>query len=110
VVVGVDDLKEIYDREGRAAGDKLLQRVADALRSATRAVDLVARLGSDEFGVFAVECNDLGTHVLLRRVRQTLSKAKIKAAVGIAVRHETGGLSTAWKMAERRMYEERLTR
>lgn len=110
VVVGVDDLKEIYEREGRAAGDQLLQRVADALRSATRAVDLVARLGSDEFGIFAVECNDLGTHVLLRRVRQTLSKAKIKAAVGIAVRHETGGLNTAWQMAERRMYEERLTR
>jgi len=110
VVVGLDDLEEINANQGRAAGDALLQRVAEALRSATRAVDLVARLGSDEFGVFAVECNDLGTHVLLRRVRQTLSKAKIKAAVGIAVRHETGGLNTAWKMAERRMYEERLTR
>jgi diguanylate cyclase len=110
VMVGLDGLKLINESQGKAAGDALLQRTANALRDVTRAVDLVARLGGDEFGVFAVECNDDGTHVLLRRVRQILSEREIKASVGIAVRHETGGLNTAWKMAERRMYEEKRNR
>lgn len=110
VIVNLNDFKAFNQREGRAAGDALLQRVAEALRAVTRAVDLVARLEKDTFGIFAVECNELGTHVLLRRVRQTLSEYQIDAAVGIALRHESGGLNTAWQMAERRMYEEKRNR
>lgn len=107
VVVDVDGLKAINDSGGKAAGDDMLLRVADALRAATREVDLVARLGDDEFGVLAVECNDVGSRSLLKRMRQTLDKRGLKVSIGIAVRHPTGGLNTAWEMAERRMYEEK---
>lgn len=107
VMVDVDGLQAVNDSQGQQAGDALLKRVAEALREVTREVDLVARLGGDEFGVLAVECNDLGTHALLRRMRETLAKRNIQASIGIAVRHVTGGLTSAWEMAERRRIEEK---
>lgn len=47
--IDLDGFKEINDRHGHRAGDRVLEVIADRLRSATRPDDLVARLGGDEF-------------------------------------------------------------
>ncbi|MBA2695858.1 MAG: GGDEF domain-containing protein, partial [Actinobacteria bacterium] len=47
--IDVDHLKQVNDTRGHAAGDRLLQHVADALRSRLRSYDLVVRYGGDEF-------------------------------------------------------------
>lgn len=55
----VDDFKQINDSLGHAAGDRMLQAIAERLRSCIRAYDVAARLGGDEFGVL-VEESDVG--------------------------------------------------
>ena len=45
----LDFFKEVNDRHGHAAGDEVLQRVAQILRTETRATDRIARTGGDEF-------------------------------------------------------------
>ena len=47
--IDVDGFKNVNDTMGHSAGDLLLKALADRLRSNTRQVDCVARMGGDEF-------------------------------------------------------------
>jgi diguanylate cyclase (GGDEF)-like protein len=51
IFVDIDNFKSVNDRHGHAAGDAVLQRTAEAITSAVRSEDLVARLSGDEFAV-----------------------------------------------------------
>jgi diguanylate cyclase (GGDEF)-like protein len=53
LLLDVDGLKRVNDSFGHAAGDELLVGVAEAIRAATRSVDVSARIGGDEFCVLA---------------------------------------------------------
>ena len=51
MIMDIDRFKYINDLFGSEVGDEVLQRVSEILRSAVSEPDVVARLGSDEFGV-----------------------------------------------------------
>jgi diguanylate cyclase (GGDEF)-like protein len=51
LLIDVDNFKDVNDRFGHQAGDRILKGVAFNLRSALRESDFVARFGGDEFAV-----------------------------------------------------------
>jgi diguanylate cyclase (GGDEF)-like protein/PAS domain S-box-containing protein len=69
----LDDFKGINDTYGHAAGDAVLQDVAERLLACLRVGDLAARLGGDEFVVMALGMTGSGDGVLVaNRLRRGL--------------------------------------
>jgi len=58
MVLDLDHFKDINDKHGHAAGDDILKQVAHRLQDNMRAVDLLARIGGEEFLV-AIPNSDL---------------------------------------------------
>ncbi|HEX7639571.1 MAG TPA: sensor domain-containing diguanylate cyclase [Burkholderiaceae bacterium] len=77
--------------EARAAYDAVLVRAAQALRQTVRRPDTVARLEDDRFVVLGVECTTAEAMALLRRLEQALQSVELSAALGMAMRHRSGG-------------------
>ena len=69
VMADMDFIKKTNDQQGHAAGDALLQRVAQTLTAAFRAEDMVARIGVDEFAVLLPATDATAAQVSLGRVR-----------------------------------------
>ena len=62
----LDNLKEVNDTLGHAAGDALLKCAGHTLASSVRETDCVGRLGGDEFGVLLINS---GWKDAVRRMR-----------------------------------------
>ncbi|SDT78590.1 putative bifunctional diguanylate cyclase/phosphodiesterase [Actinoplanes derwentensis] len=89
----LDGFKRVNDSLGHLAGDQLLVRVADRLKACVREVDLVARLGADEFAILAADSGD--AEVIARRILDDL-EAPVEAGTRlIHVRASIGLAATA---------------
>lgn len=55
MIVDLDRFKRVNDRFGHAAGDRVLRTVAERLSANLRSVDLIARIGGEEFLVVMPE-------------------------------------------------------
>ncbi|MEB3268906.1 MAG: sensor domain-containing diguanylate cyclase [Leptolyngbya sp.] len=104
VALDLDNLKQINDTHGHAAGDTLLQKTAHVLKQATRDKDVVARLGGDEFAVLGVEIDPTAAHALSLRLQAALEAAQISASLGLALRPPNSSLHQAWEAADQAMY------
>jgi diguanylate cyclase (GGDEF)-like protein len=80
--VDVDDLKVVNDRDGHAAGDRVLQTVVREIRSRLRSFDPIIRYGGDEF-----VCGLGGTDVAeaARRFDTIAAAIEADAHVGLSV-------------------------
>ncbi len=85
IVVDLDDFKALNDTRGHVAGDQALRRVAGAIRSTCRSVDIAGRLGGDEFAVILPDI-DTDLDALAARLLDAIStQTGLLASVGVAV-------------------------
>jgi diguanylate cyclase (GGDEF)-like protein len=116
----LDRFKLVNDSLGHAAGDDVLQAVAERLRESTRAVDTVARLGGDEFGVLVEDVTGpAAAKVAAERLVATLAnplsvggrQVYVRASVGIALDSGRTGVTAAEMLgnADTAMYQAKST-
>jgi diguanylate cyclase (GGDEF)-like protein len=51
LILDIDDFKKINDKYGHAAGDEVLRKISKALLENARTMDVVSRVGGEEFAV-----------------------------------------------------------
>ncbi len=70
LVIDVDKFKFINDGFGHEVGDRILKKVADALKNSFRSGDYPARIGGDEFAVIVIDVNESEKDVIQRKMEK----------------------------------------
>ena len=76
--IDIDRLSVVNDISGHEAGDQLVKLVAHKLSDMMRDHDLVARLGSDKFGILFKNCDLMTAEVLMKRVSYGVSSLELE--------------------------------
>lgn len=80
VMIDLDGLKNINDRFGHNEGDVVLRKVGKILKQNTRASDVAARWGGDEFVLLAPDTDSKSTYILAERIRYQVERCLPKVA------------------------------
>lgn len=115
----IDGLKRVNDELGHDAGDAMIADVGTVLRQTLRDSDIVARMGGDEFCLFAIEPGtDGGT--LNQRLREAMAAFnrshdrpyQLATSIGVVVQplDETVTLDQLVALADSRMYSDKHSR
>jgi diguanylate cyclase (GGDEF)-like protein len=89
----IDFFKRVNDTYGHDVGDQVIKGFADVMRRVKRDIDVVARIGGEEFVFLCEETNDKGALQLAERIRTELEATrflteqgdiKVTSSVGVA--------------------------
>ncbi|HOW46681.1 MAG TPA: GGDEF domain-containing protein [Rubrivivax sp.] len=80
LALDIDHFKRVNDTHGHAAGDLVIQAVADALRDSVRPMDLVARVGGEEFAIVMPNCPPAFGEAVAERVRRRVEAMPVAVA------------------------------
>jgi len=113
----IDGFKAINDNFGHDEGDKVLKEVAELFKSTLREVDIICRMGGDEFLLIFPD-NSLKDASLIRerlnknliKLNQTLKKSyKIELSIGLSEYNPDNPLTMdeLIRIADKKMYEDK---
>ena len=114
----VDGLKLVNDTLGHDQGDRLLVAAAGVIRGCFREVDLVARIGGDEFSVVLPDTTESAVEKACQRIQEAVAsynaanpELPVSISVGSAVSHGADrDLKDLFKEADNSMYRKKLYR
>ena len=104
LMIDVDDFKEVNDRAGHAAGDRILRSTAQALLASKRPGDVVARWGGDEFAFLAPGADEDALATISQRILTSVHDIRRPGGhqtVSIGLASGTGPQLSAADLVER---------
>jgi len=111
VLADIDFFKRINDDYGHDVGDHALKDFANTLKTCTRDVDFIARIGGEEFLLILPETDQNGALTLVERIRTTFAAQRIASldkpitasfGIAMAISGETG--HECMKRADKALY------
>jgi diguanylate cyclase (GGDEF)-like protein len=92
LIFDLDHFKAVNDGHGHAVGDAVLVEVAKRCRAVLDDMQLLARLGGEEFGVLLPACDEVEAAAVAERIRTAVSANPITLpAVTVGVTISIGG-------------------
>jgi diguanylate cyclase (GGDEF)-like protein/PAS domain S-box-containing protein len=83
VILDIDDFKSINDTHGHQVGDRVLAEVGRHLASTSRAGELVARIGGEEFAWILPQVDATGAMAPVERARSQIASIRVDGVSGI---------------------------
>lgn len=114
LVMDVNGLKLMNDAFGHSKGDELLKKVAQIIRQQTRADDIIARVGGDEFTILLPKTSMKEVEIVVDRISTGLSRFKVggmpvTASFGWEAKHRREEPTEhILKKAEEKMYRQKM--
>lgn len=114
IMLDVNGLKLTNDAFGHAAGDALLKKVGDILKSHCRSDDIVARLGGDEFAIILPKTDDVETKLIMQRITkasfcENINSVMVSAALGHSIKiSPIQDINDIIRIAENNMYKNKI--
>ncbi len=94
LLLDLDELKAINDKYGHLAGNRALKRLSEIIKDHSRATDLAARYGGDEFAVVLIDADPGMANRIAQRVESALRQGRerppLSVSIGISVYPEDG--------------------
>ncbi|MEM1194584.1 MAG: GGDEF domain-containing protein [Pseudomonadota bacterium] len=111
IVFDIDRFKQVNDTYGHLEGDKVLQRVAQLAQDQARDIDLVGRVGGEEFVWIVPNMNQMHAEQLAERLRQAISQGSsvgqvpaVTVSVGLAQLASNDTSLTVFARADNALY------
>lgn len=115
LLLDIDHFKQINDTYGHAAGDQVLQVVAQRLKTALREADLCGRLGGEEFAVLLASTDLHEALLIAEKLRLAIqdivmpmidATLRVTISIGVARAHEDcPDTTTLLAQADAAMYQ-----
>jgi diguanylate cyclase (GGDEF)-like protein len=118
MMIDLDNLKRINDRQGHRAGDAALKLVAQQVQRVVRASDVCARVGGDEFAVAMPETNIERARDVASRLRASIhqmslsskSPEPVEVSAGVAAWRPGQDWQAVYQLADADLYEDKRRR
>ena len=112
VMLDLDGFKRVNDQQGHLRGDLLLKEIANSLSASTRAIDVAARYGGDEFMIVLPDADATQARVVAERVTTSVRDVGLKfdperpvtASLGVAVAHADDSVASIIRRADESAY------
>jgi diguanylate cyclase len=113
IIADIDRFKDINDRHGHPAGDKVLQQIARLFVAAAPAGMMVARTGGEEFAIVVEGLSEEGTVALADDMRAMIEKtpfihaqgeSNITVSVGVCMATDAANAEDLYAKADQALY------
>jgi diguanylate cyclase (GGDEF)-like protein len=113
-MLDIDHFKTINDTHGHAGGDCVLRELVTRIANEIRPVDLLGRLGGEEFAILLPDTDIAGAEHLAERLRWSLADSPIDsngtpvavtASLGVAALRDGEDLESILARADTALYQ-----
>jgi diguanylate cyclase (GGDEF)-like protein/PAS domain S-box-containing protein len=110
LLLDLDELKAINDKYGHLEGNRALKRLSEVIKEHSRATDLAARYGGDEFAVVLIDADPGMARRIAQRVERAMRDGRerppLTVSIGISIYPEGGGTAAELlEAADRSLYK-----